>query len=304
MHASLSTPPPDRNAGEAPRPPTHSRRGDAGERGRVSYLADFLRSLPIWAIVVVCCALPLAWMVAQALRNPDTVLGQLWPDAFHRALLARTIGYGLAAATRFVSVHARIPAGVSLIRGQRLPREWNARPPKDTSRLFGSRWLRAKRHAVLAVPSVVLPSEHNFLLDPTHPDFALSGSWYAGAATSGQGMIAEVAPNSSAFFLSWFTYMPNGANAGAAGQRWYTAQGAFTPGLRTIPVQIYETAGGRFDTSTPPGQGTVAVGSGTMIFQSCSAATFNYNFTGGSSNGHSGTIALGRVGPVPPGCIQ
>ena len=122
--------------------------------------------------------------------------------------------------------------------------------------------------------------------------------------TSGQGFTAEVAPNSSAFFLSWFTYAPNGASAGSAGQRWYTAQGAFTPGLRTIPVQIYATTGGMFDTSTPPGQGTVQVGSGTMTFQSCSAATFNYNFTGGSSNGQSGTIALGRVGPVPPGCIQ
>jgi RES domain-containing protein len=76
-----------------------------------------------------------------------------------------------ARGTRFVCVSARIPETVSLVRGQRLPREWNARPPKDASRLFGSRWLHAKRHAVLAVPSVVLPSEHNFLLDPAHPDF-------------------------------------------------------------------------------------------------------------------------------------
>jgi hypothetical protein len=92
---------------------------------------------------------------------------------------------------------------------------------------------------------------------PTNADFALSGSWYGGAATSGQGITAEVAPGIGAFFLSWFTYAPGGANAGAAGQRWYTAQGAFTPGLRTIPVQIYATTGGVFDTSTPPGQATV-----------------------------------------------
>jgi hypothetical protein len=117
-------------------------------------------------------------------------------------------------------------------------------------------------------------------------------------------MIAEVAPNLGAFFLSWFTYMPNGANAGAAGQRWYTAQGVFTPGLRTIPVQIYETTGGMFDAPTPAGQHTVPVGTGTMTFQSCSAATFSYNFAAGTSNGQSGTIALGRVGPVPPGCIN
>ena len=136
---------------------------------------------------------------------------------------------------------------------------------------------------------------------PTNADFALSGNWFGGAATSGQGFTAEVNPNSGAFFAAWYTYMPNGAAAGAAGQRWYTAQGTFTPGLRSIPVTIYETTGGMFDTPTPAGQKTVAVGTGTMTFQSCSAATFNYSFTGGSSNGLTGTIALSRVGPVPPG---
>jgi hypothetical protein len=137
---------------------------------------------------------------------------------------------------------------------------------------------------------------------PTNADFALSGGWYAGPATSGQGFAAEVSPAANALFLSWYTYMPNGAGAGGAGQRWYTAQGAFTPGLRTIPVQIYETTGGSFDVPTPLGQKTVQVGTGTMTFQNCTAATFSFNFTGGSSSGSSGTIALGRVGPVPPGC--
>jgi len=57
-----------------------------------------------------------------------------------------------------------------------------------------------------------------------------------------------------------------------------------------------------FDTPTPPGQNTVVVGTGTLAFQSCSAATFSYHFTGGSSSGSSGVINLSRVGPVPPGC--
>ena len=72
---------------------------------------------------------------------------------------------------RFVCISARIPATVSLTRCQKLPREWNARPPKDASRLIGSRWLRTGRHAALAVPSAVVPTEHNFLIDPAHPDF-------------------------------------------------------------------------------------------------------------------------------------
>ena len=138
---------------------------------------------------------------------------------------------------------------------------------------------------------------------PTNADFALSGTWYGGATTSGQGFSVDVAPNLGAFFLSWFTYVANGTAAGPAGQRWFTAQGTFTPGLRVIPVQIFETVGGKFDTVTPAGQTTtVAVGTGTMTYQSCSAATFAYAFTGGSLAGRSGTISLSRVGPVPPGC--
>jgi hypothetical protein len=136
---------------------------------------------------------------------------------------------------------------------------------------------------------------------PTNADFALSGNWYD-PATAGQGFTVEVNPNSGALFAAWYTYMPNGTAAGAAGQRWYTAQAAFTPGMRSIPVTIYQTSGGVFDTPTPPGQNTVPVGTGTMAFQSCSAATLSYNFTGGSSIGLAGTIPLSRVGPLPPGC--
>ena len=136
----------------------------------------------------------------------------------------------------------------------------------------------------------------------TNADFALSGNWYGGAETSGQGFTVEVNPISGAFFTAWYTYMPNGTAAGPAGQRWYTAQGAFNPGIRSIPVTIYQTIGGVFDTAPPPGQKSVAVGAGTMTFQSCSAAIFNYTFTGGTSSGSSGVIDLSRVGPVPPGC--
>ena len=137
---------------------------------------------------------------------------------------------------------------------------------------------------------------------PTNADFAFSGNWYGGAATSGQGFTAEVNPTSATFFAAWYTYEPMGAAAGAAGQRWYTAQGNFTPGLRSIPVTIYQTTGGTFNAPPPPAQKTVAVGSGTMTFESCTAATFSYNFTAGSSSGLSGVINLIRVGPVPPGC--
>jgi YVTN family beta-propeller protein len=136
---------------------------------------------------------------------------------------------------------------------------------------------------------------------PTNADFAFSGNWY-NAATNGQGFTAEVNPLNGALFMPWYTYAPGGAGAGAAGQRWYTASGAFAPGSRSIPVDLYETTGGVFDMPTVPAPASVKVGTGTLAFQSCSTATLNFNFTGGSSSGSSGTIALTRIGPVPPGC--
>ncbi len=135
---------------------------------------------------------------------------------------------------------------------------------------------------------------------PTNADFAHSGNWYD-PATAGQGFTVEVNPTSGALFAAWYTYAPMGAAAGVAGQRWYTAQATFTAGMRSIPVTIYQTTGGAFNMPAPAAQ-TVAVGSGTLAFQSCTAATFSYTFTGGSSSGLSGTINLSRVGPVPPGC--
>ena len=136
----------------------------------------------------------------------------------------------------------------------------------------------------------------------TNADFALSGNWYD-PATSGQGFVFEVNPLAPpAVFFAWYTYSPNGQAAGAAGQRWYTGQGTFTPGSRTIALTLGETTGGVFDQATPATQETVAVGSATVTFTSCTTAQLAFNFTGGSSAGRAGTIDLSRVGPVPPGC--
>jgi hypothetical protein len=134
----------------------------------------------------------------------------------------------------------------------------------------------------------------------TNPDFGFSGNWYD-AATSGQGFVIEANPLSGALFVTWYTYAANGAAAGAAGQRWYTAQAAFTTGMRSIPVTLYETTGGVFDTGAPKPT-TTAVGTGTVTFASCTAASIAYNFTGGGNAGKSGAIQLTRVGPTPAGC--
>ena len=103
-------------------------------------------------------------------------------------------------------------------------------------------------------------------------------------------------------FFAWYTYVPGGAPADAAGQRWYTGQASYTPGARAMATTLYETTGGLFDAVTTPPPHNTAVGTATLAFQSCTAATLAYSFTGGANAGANGTITLTRVGPIPPGC--
>jgi hypothetical protein len=114
--------------------------------------------------------------------------------------------------------------------------------------------------------------------------------------------VFEVNPLRPFFFLTWYTYAPNGQAAGVAGQRWFTGQASYTVGSRTMTAPLYETTGGLFDQPTDPPAATVPVGTATVTFGSCTSAQLQFNFTAGSSAGKADTIALTRVGPVPPGC--
>lgn len=52
-----------------------------------------------------------------------------------------------------------------------LPADWAAEPAPAAIRRLGSAWAAAGESAVLVVPSAVVHNEHNFLLNPEHPDF-------------------------------------------------------------------------------------------------------------------------------------
>jgi RES domain-containing protein len=53
----------------------------------------------------------------------------------------------------------------------KLPRGWNAQPPTPASKRIGDDWIKGGKSAVLALPSVVVPMERTFLLNPKHADF-------------------------------------------------------------------------------------------------------------------------------------
>ena len=56
--------------------------------------------------------------------------------------------------------------------GDTLPTHWRETPAPSELRFIGDQWLTEERSVALAVPSVIVPQEENFLLNPGHPDFA------------------------------------------------------------------------------------------------------------------------------------
>jgi len=52
-----------------------------------------------------------------------------------------------------------------------LPSDWNSHPAPYSTKEIGSEWVTGMRSAILIVPSVVVPSEYNFLINPLHQDF-------------------------------------------------------------------------------------------------------------------------------------
>lgn len=132
----------------------------------------------------------------------------------------------------------------------------------------------------------------------------LSGNWYD-PATSGQGIVFDVAPSQNALFATWYTFASSAAqssNPTFRNQRWYTLQsGAFTAGSTSLSdIPILYTTDGVFD--GPSLTTIMQVGSADIAFQSCTAMTLQYRFTSGENNGLNGLINLIRLGPVPAGC--
>jgi RES domain-containing protein len=50
-----------------------------------------------------------------------------------------------------------------------LPENWRAQPSSREAQAFGTNWLRSNGNPALRLPSVVIPEESSFLLNPFHP---------------------------------------------------------------------------------------------------------------------------------------
>lgn len=53
-----------------------------------------------------------------------------------------------------------------------LPKAWRDYPAPATCATIGDMWIRSRASLALRVPSVIIASEYNYLLNPLHPDFS------------------------------------------------------------------------------------------------------------------------------------
>jgi len=115
-------------------------------------------------------------------------------------------------------------------------------------------------------------------------NYGVSGSWHE-PATSGQGFVLSVFPSNNLMAAYWFTYPVEGGE-----REWYLATGDING--NSAELTIYQTDNGFFD--EPSMVGTSAVGSATLDFSSCAAASWSYQI---DTLGISGEIPLQRIAP-------
>ena len=88
------------------------------------------------------------------------------------AILEVVVNADLALAPYYVVIPVDFDeALVESLDPTRLSASWRRHPAPAAVVALGDEWLREERSAILRVPSVVVPAEPNFILNPLHPAF-------------------------------------------------------------------------------------------------------------------------------------
>lgn len=64
------------------------------------------------------------------------------------------------------------PALVEEFPINRPPGDWRQEPPPLAAQQIGDHWVEQNRSPILKLPSVIIPGEPNYVLNPAHPDFS------------------------------------------------------------------------------------------------------------------------------------
>jgi RES domain-containing protein len=72
----------------------------------------------------------------------------------------------------YCMVRLQVPDSVEILDMNTLPDNWNAMPAPDTLNKIGNEFVAEGKALALKVPSVLVPDNFNFLINPTHPLFS------------------------------------------------------------------------------------------------------------------------------------
>jgi RES domain-containing protein len=86
-------------------------------------------------------------------------------------VLANVKSQALLADQAWVLIPVEVPADL-VEKPIRVPDSWRDTPYTSASQAFGATWTQAQRSVALRVPSVTVPGEFNYLLNPLHPAFS------------------------------------------------------------------------------------------------------------------------------------
>ncbi|MEJ2581558.1 MAG: RES domain-containing protein [Acidobacteriota bacterium] len=87
-------------------------------------------------------------------------------------LLEKMVHADLGLPPLYITVSVTFDAGlVETVELEVLPDDWRSLPAPFTLKQIGDEWADSNRSCILEVPSVIVPHESNFILNPQHEDF-------------------------------------------------------------------------------------------------------------------------------------
>lgn len=88
------------------------------------------------------------------------------------AMLESLVHFGGRIVGDYCQIALEIPEEHILeLRAEELPENWRESPAPDALKAFGNRFIAEGKYLMLKVPSVLVPDESNYLLNPQHPGF-------------------------------------------------------------------------------------------------------------------------------------
>lgn len=88
------------------------------------------------------------------------------------AMLESLVHFGGRVVGDYCQVALEIPdESIQELKAADLPENWRESPPPDILKAFGNKFIVQGKFLMLKVPSVLVPDESNYLLNPAHPAF-------------------------------------------------------------------------------------------------------------------------------------